>query len=86
MIGLDSTQDVLGALGSFLLLITPGMDQIRRCDIFFKTWREGHIHPKLQPYWHAAVAAGESELARWRWWESLSMAMGAFLLMLSFWV
>jgi len=83
--GLSSFGNLLGAVGSFLLLLPPAADQVRRLRM--KKWRSSATNAPqpLRDVARTAVGTLEANQSRWRAWESLSMALGGGILMLSFW-
>ena len=85
ILGLTTWRDVLGAAGSFLLLLPPLMDQVSRYRL--SNWRkaaDGAPAP-LAKVSETAIGTAERRASKWKPWESFSMAVGAFFLMLSFW-
>lgn len=86
LLGFDDCSDFLGAAGSFLLLIAPVADQVRRLKSLRTQSRAAGVGEGLKAYAAIASDTVAADLSRWRWWESLTMGLGAILLMLSFWI
>jgi len=85
LLGFSSGSHLLGAAGSFLLLLPPGADQLRRLRIT-KWLSSANAAPNaLKETASKAMTALEADQMRWKAWESFVMALGGFLLMLSFW-
>ena len=84
-LGLPDLGAVLGAAGSLLLLIPPVCDQIRKLILGDWQRKRDRAAAALRNQAADSVDKLAEELGAWRWWESFLMALGAFLLMLSFW-
>lgn len=84
-LGLSSLSQLLGAAGSFLLLLPPAADQIRRLRM--RRWRSSAsgAPQALKSGARTALDTIETDQSGWKAWESFSMAVGGALLMLSFW-
>ena len=85
-IGFCELANFLGALGSFLLLLAPLADQLRRLGAFIARKRAKRVSKGLQQKARAAAKVVEADVSRWRFWESATMGLGAIFLMISFWV
>ena len=83
--GLHDFQSFLGAVGSFLLLIPPALDQLRRLALGRYRNRRDRAPTRLKFAAGKVADQIEEDLGRWRWWESLLMSLGALFLMMSFW-
>lgn len=84
-LGLATVGDALGAAGSFLLLLPPMADQIRRLRLWAIKTKMSEAPEPFKSLGSKAVRSTEVNHSSWKPWESLTMAFGAFLLMMSFW-
>ena len=85
-LGFASVGAFLGAVGSFLLLLPPLVDQLRR---WFVTKRKADVERttgKLKDLSQIALTNLEKEASRWKPWESFVLTLGGALLMISFWI
>jgi hypothetical protein len=85
IIGLSSISHLLGAAGSFLLLLAPAADQLRRLKMT-KWLSSANTAPSaLKETALRATTTLAAGQMRWKPWESFVMALGGLLLMMSFW-
>lgn len=75
----------MGAAGSFLLLLPPAADQFSKRVLSGRHAAADKAPAALKETSDTAVQVSERHFSRWKSWESLSMAAGGALLMLSFW-
>ena len=85
-LGFASVGAFLGAVGSFLLLLPPLVDQLRRWVVTKRKTDVERTPGKLKDLSQIAISTREKQASRWKAWESLTLTLGGALLMLSFWI
>lgn len=76
-------EDMIGLIGSILLLWAPGRDQVLRILQWFSA-RSAAEAVGTKKYWDMIGAGFERKRNAWSFWDSATMAAGAILIGLSY--
>jgi len=72
-----------GLAGSLLLLFAPARDQVLRIIAAYYASRD-QSHETTKEYWALILEGFERKRNAWNFWDSLTMAIGAICLALSY--
>ena len=78
-----SLENWFGLAGSLFLLFAPARDQLLRVRSAYYATRNRR-HKDTEGYWKLILEGFESQRNRWNVWDSLTMALGAALIGLSY--
>lgn len=72
-------ENVLGLVGSGLLLFAPARDQFLR-QLYWRSQRAKQGASATRKYWNIVLSGYEAERNAWNFWDSATMAVGAILI------